>query len=147
MKLEEKHIIPYSPYKVKVSCGESRGLDRELTHDYFDDEKVCITAVLNSDNCKLILRPLSDLTKLEEQIQQNYPCDLIFRYYDSGENNLTMSVTYKMMGDAFTDILINRNSIDNSPYWFVCFCLENHLDVFNLIPNNLAIDVNTLTNE
>ena len=72
------------------------------------------TAIL--ENFKPILRPLSDLNNPE--------------FYGLGENKKEYIIGKGYSADLIWDI------------WEYLF--ENHFDVFGLIENNLAIDINTL---
>lgn len=153
MKLELKHLAPYLPYglKTQYKLSDVRKVPNEI-------DKLRIKE-LNEDSisfclkyAKPILRPLSNLTKkdLKEELYQYYETlgiDVKLVNYDSGNDNpfdMTLTVTYKMMGEVFTDVLINRGSISQSPYHVVSWLLENNFDVFRLIEKGLAIDINTL---
>jgi len=59
--LTEKDLKYYLGTGLKINCGHLYGL-RELTHDYFDDARVCLTAVLRAGYRPLLL-PLSALTE------------------------------------------------------------------------------------
>jgi hypothetical protein len=121
MKLEIKHLAAYLPYKVKVSVLHNLtarngigGIEHILT--------------TKNDIYKLRLRPLSDLTKeIEVDGEKFVPID----YF---------------VGDDSDDILNACQIKDLSylPYNLIQKLLEWHFDIFNLIPNNLAIDINTL---
>lgn len=50
-----------------------------------------------------------------------------------------------MMGDSFTDIIVNAGGINDTDYWLVENLLKNHFDVFGLIEKGLAVDINSLT--
>jgi hypothetical protein len=63
--------------------------------------------------------------------------------YGNG-NYIGLTATYKMMGDVFTDIIINAGGINDTDYWVVQKILENHFDVFGLIEKGLAINANDL---
>ena len=144
MKLELKHLAPYLPYGLK----NQRALHKPKVIDGIVGNKVYFgDTVLFINQIEPILRPLSDLT--------DPIINLIFK--DTGENGITISryiadsskdltitITYKMMGDVFTDFVINRSDIKHTDYWIVEILLINHYDVFGLIDAGLAIDINTL---
>jgi hypothetical protein len=151
MKLELKHLAPYLPYALRIKTkhgfdtmvtlnGWLVNGDHEESYSYEDHPNETL-------EFKPILRPLSDLT--------DPILNLIFK--DTGENGITISrytkdsseeltitITYKMMGDVFTDFVINRSDIKHTDYWIVEILLINHYDVFGLIDAGLAIDKNTL---
>lgn len=126
MKLETKYLAPYLPYKIIMQCGTIGR--RILTHDYWDDNKVCLETVLKSDNIKPILRPLSDLTK---EIDIDEP-NVLFRDWIESEFDINI-------------ILFTRQfDIDMLPYNVIEYLLEWHFDIFGLIEKGLAIDKNTI---
>jgi|SRR5690606_5437814 len=154
MKLTIEHLAPYLPYKIRVIdtiVGRSKVMN---TGQGSSNHWVGIKTVLNYEGriYKPILRPLSDLNKesFKETIIaffESLEKDIKITKYDSGnsdENDFTLTVTYKWMGDVFTEILVNRGSVNDSRYYFVKWLLKNHFDVFGLIDQNLAIDINTL---
>jgi hypothetical protein len=113
-KLELKHLAPYLPYGLKMLRFDGQGID--LTERFYSIP----TAILQ--NYSPILRPLSDLT------------------------NETNGMCYWLL---IEEIEMRKNIIKSSEIDNICVktynnLLENHFDVFNLIPNGLAIDINTL---
>jgi len=135
-KLELKHSASYLPYNVMVTNGNEFV---EITTRNIQDLKF-------SKEFKLILKPLSDLTKNENKLKViswfKYDDVQITEYI--GGKELTLTATYKILGDVFTDFIISRNKIDNTNYWIVQELLKNHYDVFGLIKLGLAVDINTL---
>lgn len=127
MKLELKHLAPYLPY----------GLI--LIQEDLKTKVTLIGGMLegNIGTFKPILRPLSDLTK---EIQVN---ERTFNPYD------TKILNDFMMGTSEWDCLceytgdLTKNA--DIPYYIVEQLFEWHFDVFGLIDQDLAIDINTLT--
>jgi hypothetical protein len=156
MKLEAKHIAPYLPYKLNfwhTKLKDKRELtqvkvrkDGDVLVDIESETLVYISSI-NDSWIKPILRPLSDLTKemLDEwyNIIAENGISVVSYANDLGKNH-TLTVSYKMMGDAFTDIVYSRNSVKYTDYWICEKLLEQHFDVFGLIGQGLAIDINTL---
>ena len=163
MKLELKHLAPYLPYglKVLINDGVNKYVDY-ITSIGLIDEVVCFNNTQDwyygqaedEVNVKPILHPLSNLTKkiIIDGIMFN-PCEEMFKGHENIQfttfgselkNQLTLTATYTILGDAFTDFIINRNSIKSTDYWIVEKLLELKFDVFGLIESGLAIDVNTL---
>lgn len=160
MKLELKHLSAYLPYK--VMC-----LNQHLPDVEFVKEELigisnhivwsgAFNAIHGSNNVpvsaiKPILYPLDYLTKpITHNGETFVPIDnlekgengsIYSEYSSDGNKTETISITYKMMGDTFTDFIINRNSIDNTDYKYVQKLIEWKFDIFNLIENNLAIAV------
>ena len=124
-KLELKHLAPYLPYKIK---------GRFQVKDVNEKAPVEIrNKLLRTDNvdfflryCKPILRPLSDLTK-EELLHQGF-----WHHIDY----LTHELIHHLKND--------KDAILKCPYTHIQYLFEHHYDVFSLIPEGLAIDINTL---
>lgn len=161
-ELTIKELAPYLPYDIKV----------DLTRPFFQSKNIVLmgfTLAYNKstneywvmkngityglEHIKPILRPLSELTKPITHNNETFvPIERLeqgengstYREYSSTPNELTLSITYKLMGETFTDIVINRNSVDSTKYEYVQKLLEWHFDIFSLLENNLAIDITTL---
>ena len=117
MKLELKHLAPYLPYGLKI--GKIKGFEayRLMVCTENNSEEI------NIDPCvrlqyKPILRPLSDLTEKELR-GQGFWHHIDFLIYDKADTT-------------------------HIPYNMVVYLLSNHFDVFKLIDNGLAIDINTV---
>lgn len=133
----EKQLLPYLPYKLKyqkVSSGHFAGEpDRvEIKEWHYNDIQDLFKKRYQVKSVKAILRPMSDLNK---EVYQN---EILIRWggglSDRAKAQWLKEVTDEMLYSAFNSIR----------YDFVEFMLEHHLDVFNLIPQNLAIDINSL---
>ena len=137
MKLELKHLAPYLPYGLKYRLHGNfpiqNGVDnwiediREISPFNFTLEKV-----LTWETCKPILRPLSDLTKeIEINGERFVPSDkLMLQKNQRGEWSFFMdeAITWEI-----------EQAIEDVSKLF-----EWHFDVFGLIDQGLAIDINTL---
>jgi len=131
MKLELKHLSPY--------------LDTNFYFTYMGKKLLCkgiysikgvwylkaIGGVYELNECKPILRPLSDLTK--EIINTECGNPIYLDMFDNVDRNILE------LSDLYTYNDINSISVNGYNY-----LLENHFDVFGLIPKGLAIDINTL---
>jgi hypothetical protein len=124
MKLELKHLAPYLPYGLKLLV-ESDGFlqnDEIFILNAITQNGVNVSTKsfpFNTDYCfeefKPILRPLTDLTKVIE--------------WDDG----------KYMMTDWDDFDLEETSYDTVQDY-----LAKHFDIFGLIPQGLAIDINTL---
>jgi len=135
MKLEPKHLFPYGPYGLKVIV-ENKGYIMKscfLTGDgslaITTTKKVWINEFpqRHITEFKLILHPLSDLTKEIEHNGEKFEETEFFRMYFAGLPDKEIhldGVTFKL------------------ERWQKLF--EWHFDCFNLIENNLAIDINKI---
>ena len=168
-KLELKHIAPYLPYGLKIKhesidedateiCNlESLSLDC-ITFDngcdyYFEDS--------DYDNpiIKPLLRPLSDLYKEIDGIVGIV--ELAKISFDMGDNNPLVTEGAGVYDCRFDDKIFLFNSVGlyfsayrstDNMYWSHIACpnqlemftylFQHHYDIFNLIGQNLAIDLN-----
>ena len=131
MKLELKYLSPYLPYDVRIA--------RFTANDKFKRVEYSLRAgnlqeVVRCDNLKPILRPLSDLNKeIEVNGQKFIPINWVENQYP----NLDLHNQCKF-------ILDDESWINQCEYLLIQHLFEWHYDIFNLIENNLAIDINTI---
>jgi len=167
MKLELKHLSGYLPYGLKVLNRESI-FEMDIYSNMRGEgiEKREMQTILSSQ-MKPILHPLSDITKeievngekfvpmerlLDIESGENWSCS----YYlmsESGQNewwvrlkeNKSFIFGYNNRGfymlNQFSEAKIINNQIE---LWHKL--LEWHFDIYGLIDNGLAIDINTLQN-
>lgn len=153
-KLTIKELAPYLPFGLKWMPII---VNRYHLNDYWDYireghktemglfqvEKI-LECILNDPNdphkraihAKPILRPLSDLTKEievngEKFVPNKFLCD---------KSKLAIGCHIRNWNS-------NVNSIESMPVYDYNKLLEWHFDVFSLIEDGLAIDINTLQNE
>lgn len=124
MKLELKHLAPYLPYGLKIYCTDVIEEMRTLNSCSLNikGRSNIYGMFADIDEVKPILRPMSDL--------ENHPH--IF--------------SYGIFPSCVEDIIRNKSEFDlyNTPYDIYIILIENHFDVFGLIPAGLAIDINTV---
>lgn len=134
MKLDSKYVVPYLLYSLKVI------MEGKITNIAWVSTKNISVIKPNSIgdikkinwkyahlNIKLVLRPLSDLMKDEFKMDDLSKKAVLFL-------DKTANLPYN-----------NRdNHIGVLRYSDVQFLLKNHFDIFGLIPQGLAVDVNTL---
>ena len=140
MKLELKHLAPYLPYNIQVQRLTDNPDWRPI--EILNEETIQFWYAHNWERVyyKPILHPLSDLTKEIEVNEEKFvpiveigrmrPTGFQWTYYE--EDNLLGSYDYDVRR-------IRGATLDQYQKLF-----EWHFDVFNLIPNGLAIDINTL---
>ena len=152
MKLKLKHLAPYLPYRLKGAYKEADGLeiwelDVSAYEIDYDDRKLPLYHFWQKDygrgqikHIKLILHQLSDLTKeVEVNGEKFVPLDYL---YSMKSNKLNWDDKYHV---AKVIKALNKNITEKSlPYFFMEKLFEWHFDVFGLIKNGLAIDINTL---
>ena len=133
MKLELKHLAGYLPYELKgiFTIYNTEQTVRSLSVIYINRE-------LEYRHFKPILRPLSDLTK---EIEVNGD---IFIPLDIISSHLEYELNYNSEENEFSTKQINRLFIMEIPYLAIDCMLEWHFDIYGLIENGLAIDMNTL---
>ena len=131
-KLELKHLAPYLPYGLKIyhkkEVFELTGIKPHCGSTMLSFDGVGIAwGYIN--NCKPILRPLSDLTK--EYLEKNHG---IVNEDDEGYE-MWMRVKYSH----------KEPEILKEVHWgIVNELIKNNIDVFNLIPQGLAININDI---
>lgn len=122
MKLELKHLAGYLPYGLKMYWEDNQNRTQKAWELKCD----AVDFVLNNQN-KPILHPLSDLTKeIKVNGEKFVPIDRLTNMarinYEMGLLTIDKDMTLK---DYFK-------------------LLEWHFDIYGLIENGLAIDINTL---
>jgi len=136
MKLELHHSSPYLPYKLKIFVESDGFLQNDETFEVnaitqngvnVSVKRFPFNTDYSFDEFKIILRPLSDLT---ERIDKDE--DVTFLDWIISE--------YEIDVIAFIEV----NSIERLPYEIMEYLFEWHFDIYNLIENNLAIDINTI---
>lgn len=148
MKLEIKYLAPYLPYELKAIYNEENEentvvkilgtciLDKE--RHYQIKFKDGVVGLFIADDIKPILRPLSDLVKViecEGKYFIPYEDSLLA---DSMDSNNDLKYLCVFEGDVTKYTTISYLLIKKLIKW--------HFDVFGLIENGLAIDINTLNN-
>jgi len=130
MKLQLKHLAGYLPYGLKVMRPDNKTI-LELSGSQGSlliFSEGTYGQIGNKGN-KPILRPLSDLTKEIKVNGEKYrPIDELWKYHN---------FSYLNLGEIKTDPT-------RYPYTIVEKLLEWHFDIYGLIENGLAIDINTL---
>jgi hypothetical protein len=153
-KLTLEHLSPYLPYKLEVKIFDDRIKVMNATNSsstYWVGIGACVKW---SENCKPILRPLSDLTKeIEYNGEKFVPIIEIAKKFYPRYNDFEF-VEY----DPVEEIIMLQSRIDNSPYFQFAFnvgsksishrlvqeLLKLHIDIFGLIEKNLAINKNSI---
>jgi|688.fasta_scaffold20377_9 hypothetical protein len=160
MKLEINHLAPYLPYGLKCQAmGEmvdgteyDKPIPKLLTivgveYDQVSVEGIrkTITENVHIEDCFPILRPLSALeTNMEDG--HEYIELLNAMYGDSVTDfnfigNRLIEHTSKDKGVTFDRIEYTNRTM---PYYIMEFLFQHHFDIFELIPQGLAIAYNDL---
>jgi hypothetical protein len=131
MKLELKHLAPYLPYGLK-SLGYYPNGGQNI-------QEVTTLNVLNlldfDSRRQPILRPLSDLTEHKDGFIQLK----VIRDMNLGHVDYITNERDHWISEYGIDGFINK-----MPHGIFQKLIEWHFDLFNLIPQGLAIDINTL---
>lgn len=145
MKLELKHLAAYLPYNLQLSVPEiHKAFTCELvvtnnTTSFKNGMNIDTAITLNA---KPLLRPLSDLTKgISVDGEWFVPLErLEIEGADISFNSLInwLKITQRKENDFIVAFDIYTEIYVPLFKW--------HFDVYDLIPNNLAIDINTLPN-
>ena len=161
MELTIKHLAPYLPYEI------------EFVADYWNRNFAKYTEVSETLNCveldkiirgdyenvNLLLRPLSDLTKeithngetfvpIEELYRKKVSERILkFTISDSGTSYFIQWEYEKEHGGETAvdyDSIQKKNILQSISVQDFIYLCSWHFDIFGLIENNLAIDLNTL---
>jgi len=137
MKLELKHLAPYLPYELKYAILS----DDDNDTYYIDPKHNTIGVGGNQSNVtniclveyskpiyKILLRPLSDLFNGDYE-------DILDEFSE---------VSLEAFKLAFLSKLRPLNTLDKINYTIANKLFEHHFDLFGLIEEGLAIDVNQL---
>jgi len=137
MKLEPKHLLPYFSYSLKVKFKNfdsiydllSIGGENEIM--IISENKLDLDTV-GIDGIEPILRPLSDfqeehIEEIKAFLNQKW-CQVYDDYFDA----------------LFEHDWLMHTRILMCPYEIIQWFFKNHYDVFGLIEDDLAIDINTL---
>lgn len=155
-KLTIDELAPYLPYGLKVIFESKGGRTFELEGLRLNSLKSPINTesfFISSNNAtyfigdfKPILRPLSDLTKEIEVNGERFVPIEMFEIGDDGGYNFDF-------GNGNTQLIASLKTISEYnvthdisylPFQVVKELISWHFDIFNLIPEGLAIDANTL---
>jgi len=130
MKLELKHLVGYLPYNAKILDFVNGG-NCIINDTYVLEPKNCHRCLTFAEETeKPILRPLSDLTK--ENVLEMIECSDFESIYFN-ENPIDLIFINTEDKTYLSDIIRNMD-----------FLFKNHFDIYGLIENGLAIDINTL---
>jgi len=144
MKLEIKHIAPYLPYQLKIrSFRYNDDLfieDIFISGEFLDYLFENSHSRINSPNYyKPILRPLFNLTKEIEVNGEKFIPIVMIKAFGELKKGLTENDS-NMLG-YFIQTWGDKSKI---PYWAMELLFEWNFDIFNLIENDLAIDINKI---
>jgi len=140
MKLELKHIDCYCKYGLQGKFFDKIDIVTEIDYQFK------IISGLNCGNVhisdfKPILKSLSALIKdneFEKICKEQIICsDLII-------TNWNGIIKVEVLGGADELIAIGNEIAGECSYFFYLWLIENHYDIFGLIDNGLAIDINKL---
>ena len=136
-----KQIAPYLPYDLGIKIlnykSDYVGIEYSTIIGFYYVKNIPHFAYFGGSTgksigeCKFIMRPLSDLTK---------PC------LEDGKiplEELAVHLFDREMRDYFYNN-VPKGSVNGIPFWVSQKLFEWHFDMFNLIEEGIAIDVNTV---
>ena len=125
-KLKIEHLSGYLPYSLKVTFGET---DRDLTAVSLDSPFVFITKWIGSREKQLAriedIKPI--LIPLEKFKDINSP--------EMSESNFDIIAQMELC-----ELANQRIGYWGLTYGVAKICFEHHIDIFNLIPQGLAVE-------
>ena len=160
MNLELKHLAGYLPYGLKVSHTNWNEI---LTMDYCGDNSESLSILDVEEYAKPILHPLLDLSN-EIEINGNNFVPIV-ELAKIGTSEKKCYITNSNFGSCYVDAINDKKGFffyQNSGYFFWQVgknaeprIVENqlelfnklfewHFDIYGLIENGLAININTL---
>lgn len=171
MKLELKHLAPYLPYGLKLTkdyWGKIGELVPFIKQDFKGLQIELDYAI--TTQCKPILRPLSDLTKKVEINGEFFvPIMELFKmideadYIDATCDGVDFNRIRYQIDDEWNHVLVFDEALEffvydtslgllydfgylsvGNTFELLSQLHEWHFDMFDLIPNNLAIDINSI---
>ena len=173
MKLEIKHLAPYLPYRLKVNVSNNVNFEHNLILNEHNIGNV-INSITIGHIVKPVLRSLSDLTKeIEHDGHMFVPIKYLFelsgmldyimipdddyatdsKFHVDDDSSYNFIFIYEDVEHCFGYLKNNPSFslyIDDVPddvyNQLILFeaLFEMHFDVFHLIDQGLAIDINTL---
>ena len=147
-KLELKHLAAYLPYGLKIK-GEQFIHTMVIDMMTVTTKEIGIWFLLNSkiQSLKLMLRPLSDLNNLKNEINLHSINMLIGRNGVYGDIEVELcngEIIFVTESDPFSTY-DRAKEIDLNVFQTVMNeLMKGHFDVFGLIDKDLAIDINTI---
>lgn len=152
MKLELKHILPYSDHGLKFFPGAGRKRKHTLKKIYFEFKEHIYLNGYFAPYAKLILKPLEDLTKPENAIElYNFLVDnrIHIPKYALNETVLEARIVQKPFGKIYKlshagdwVCVISLEDTARLKHKIFDFLCSKHYDMFNLIKNDLAVNAN-----
>ena len=123
MKLEIKHLAPYLPYGLRIEHPTMMSGDRKISEMRNLGQtsiEISHRIYVQISSCKPLLRPLSDYADINSDAMNSLNCDI------SEQINLNeFAIGYICLGSLY------QSTYD--------ICLKNHIDVFGLIDQGLAL--------
>lgn len=138
MQLELKHLAAYLPYGVRVLTTiniEGRPVIGRLNAYSISD---ILDTYIGE---RLILRPMSDLTK---EIEHNREKFVPIEWLNSNKSVTLVSGRYTNGNEVVFNTRVNSSNIRFWEYCIIEKLLSWHFDIFKLIPSGLAVDVNEI---
>ena len=134
MKLETKHLAPYLPYNLKCEVLNS-GQEKEIGEmiAVYNDGSACFGNIVESEKGFEYIKPI-----LQPLFNDNFDYTIF----------LMDNFPEEKWADAYNDIMNGVGfgvKIEQIPYELHDFLFKNHIDVFGLIEEGLAIDINTFS--
>lgn len=152
-----QHLAPYLPYNIEIRNVHHTTM--KLENGFYLEKDMSNRFLLTGyslENIKPILRPLSDLTKeIEVNGEKIFPvARLHYKSYRIRGTRARIEPTVSTYSrdqilstkkfDSQLGIDIYLEQMNRNYYWINRQLCEWHFDIFGLIEDNLAIDINTL---
>ncbi len=141
MELKIEHLTPYLPYGLGIATIKDIYNQSKKNWRYYGEMSTCCNGtninilIADSDIFKPILKPLPTF-------RNSYDLKALYDFVD----NFQWCDQY----DQFLEIWIEdpksiKELVLKAPYEIFKYLLSEHYDVFGLIENGLAVDINTIS--
>jgi hypothetical protein len=152
MKLQLEHLSPYLPYELNVISSHYNVDSYEIVEGLKKNKFITNVDTFEFIYGKPILRPLSDLTKISDEVLINeHTINILLQEKHNQEYGIFSH--YKGQLDIELDGEPDLRYDSNKSISFFTILtiqeqlLKGHYDIFGLIEKGLAIDINTQFND
>lgn len=136
MKLKLKHLAPYLPYKLMLWHENNKSkYPLVVGNDTLSIRGGLRIDEFESEGCKPILRLLSDLTKQMDNQDKITWIDYLWFEVIGTDSDCFDRSEFEILVEYDTTL---------APYKVIEYLFSQHFDVFGLIEQGIAIDINTL---
>lgn len=146
MRRPKEQVLAYLPYEVQYTFRCAMDAANDRTGELLIDDSTMIDRVLKHSEYFLVLKPMEDLEK-DEEFQQFVNEELIcgaWRFEKDEHEEFSTILKIKTTESDVTLLVIGDEVAPECPVLLYRWMLEHHYDVFGMIPQRQAFDINRL---